>query len=355
MKKITDSYLKKHLKQGLKQLTPDAAEQLWEKPVQKAAGNEWYLDGVPSEKSSRRWIRICKTLSAVAACFVLGFLFIYINGIRTDATVYLDVNPAIEMKINRREKVISAEADNRDGHIILEDMDLENVDLDVAVNAVLGSMVKHGYLSEAKNMVLLSVDSRRPKRAEELKTQLSGEIHTCLESLVGSGAVFAQEVQVDEEQKTLAKEYGMTPGKAALLQKLTDVNKGLDYEELAEMSVYQLKEYLKKSEINLEDFTSCTGTVYEDAEKPEPTKEPEPTERPEPTEKPESKEEPEEDSETLEIIEEPEEPEIAEEPETEEWETEQEVWEPTEENWEDNWVEEEFETEEEYEEEEEED
>ena len=93
---------------------------------------------------------IMKTLSVVAACCVLCFLFVYMHQIRTDATVYLDVNPAVEMKINRREKVISAEADNRDGHIILEDMDLENVDLDVAVNAVLGSMVKHGYLSEAK-------------------------------------------------------------------------------------------------------------------------------------------------------------------------------------------------------------
>ena len=110
-------------------------------------------------------VRIMKTLSVVAACCVLC-LFVYMHQIRTDATVYLDVNPAVEMKINRREKVISAEADNRDGHIILEDMDLENVDLDVAVNAVLGSMVKHGYLSEAKNMVLLSVDSKRSERAE---------------------------------------------------------------------------------------------------------------------------------------------------------------------------------------------
>ncbi len=134
----------------MEQLTFHEADKLWEKPIQKAVGDEWYLDGVPSGCSSGHGVRIMKTLSVVAACCVLCFLFVYMHQIRTDATVYLDVNPAVEMKINRREKVISAEADNRDGHIILEDMDLENVDLDVAVNAVLGSMVKHGYLSEAK-------------------------------------------------------------------------------------------------------------------------------------------------------------------------------------------------------------
>ncbi len=40
-------------------------------------------------------------------------------------------------------------------------------------------------------------------------------------------ALFLPRRQVDEEQKELAQEYGMTPGKAALLQKLTDANENL--------------------------------------------------------------------------------------------------------------------------------
>ena len=66
----------------------------------------------------------------------------------------MDVNPSIELRINNAEKVIAAEALNEDAEIILEDMKLRGVDVDVATNALIGSMVKNGYLSELSNSIL---------------------------------------------------------------------------------------------------------------------------------------------------------------------------------------------------------
>lgn len=90
--------------------------------------------------------------------------------------------------------MIIAQAGNQDGKVVLEDMDLKNTDLDVAVNAILGSMVKHGYLNEAQNMILLSVDSRNQKRSEKIRKELTEEIDSCLNSLLGSGVIFLQDV-----------------------------------------------------------------------------------------------------------------------------------------------------------------
>ena len=47
-------------------------------------------------------------------------------------------------------------------------MDLKHTDLDVAMNALIGSMVKHGYLSEARHVVLVSVESSDSRKAEQL-------------------------------------------------------------------------------------------------------------------------------------------------------------------------------------------
>lgn len=261
MKKVTDSYLERHMKQAVSQLVPDRAEQLWKQPAERASGREWYLDGCFDRRSTGRSVRL---LSAVAACFAVCLLSYYMVHLSTDATIYLDVNPGIELQINRKEKIIFAGADNRDGEIILEDMHLKNTDLDVAVNAILGSMVKHGYLSETRNSVLLSVESRDGKRAEELRAKLVTETGSCMEALLDSGLILDQDITVDRELEDLAEQYSITPGRASLLQKLTKAHPELSYSELAKLSINELLILLKEEKIELQDYVHYTETASSD-------------------------------------------------------------------------------------------
>ena len=183
---------------------------------------------------------------------------------RTDATIYLDVNPSVELEINSRDKVLAANADNADGEIILEDMDLEHTDLDVALNAIIGSMVKHGYLNDAQKMILLSVDSKNDKRAEELRQQISHELNTELTSLLGAGAVLDQSVAATDDLKKLAEQYQITPGKALLLQRLIEENPNLDYAKLAKLPMNELISYLKQSGVDVRNYVHCTGDDLDD-------------------------------------------------------------------------------------------
>lgn len=262
MNKKSDSYIKKHLKRAAEALTPDDASKIWEQPAGKASGDEWYLDGTRPKK--RSFGKIIGLTASVAACLAVCLLSFYTVNLRVDATVYLDENPSVALRINGRDRVVRAEASNDDGKVILEDMDLKNTDLDVAVNAILGSMVKHGYLSEAKDIILLSVDSGSPEKSEALRAELSEEMDACLTSLIGSGSIFDQEVTVDDSLKALAEEYGITPGKAGLLQKVVDAHPELDYSLLAGMSMTDLVRYLADAGIDLRDFANYTGTSYDD-------------------------------------------------------------------------------------------
>ena len=130
----------------------------------------------------------------------------------------------------------------------LEEMDLKHTDLDVAMNALIGSMVKHGYLSEARHVVLVSVESSDSRKAEQLKSHVSEEIYTYLENLIGSGKVFEQQIQRDTELNKIAKTYRITPGKAAIMKKIVQLYPELDYVKLASLSLEELMEYLETDE-----------------------------------------------------------------------------------------------------------
>ena len=143
-------------------------------------------------------------------------------------------------------------------------MDLEHTDLDVALNAIIGSMVKHGYLNEAQKMILLSVDSKNDKRAEELRQQISDELNAELTSLLGAGAVLDQSVAATDDLKKLAEQYQITPGKALLLQRLIEENPNLDYAKLAKLPMNELISYLKQTGVDVRNYVHCTGDDLDD-------------------------------------------------------------------------------------------
>lgn len=257
--------IEQHLKSGFEDMTPNCAEEIWNSPVEKADGGEWYLDGVPVKKN-KKYINIT-VLSMIAACFVLcSAVYLYRN-LYVQTTVYLDVNPSVELQTNTREKVVKAVAHNKDGEKILADMELRNTDVDVALNAILGSMVKQGYLSEAKDMILLSVEGDNQEKADAMCVRLEKEVDDCLQSLIGTGKVYTQSVQSDSRTMEKAKEYKISPGKVIFIQKILEENPQLDFATLSEMSMSELGKYVYPKEDDPE--TNEMETEVEEQEESE--------------------------------------------------------------------------------------
>jgi len=262
MNNPSEKQLNDHLRRAVSAIPSNHAEELWNTPVEKADSDAWFLEGTEAKRKSThsyfRWA------SLAAACFAIIFIGWFQVYRVADATVYLDVNPSVTLDINRLGKVISADADNEDGRIILDNMDLKGIDADVAMNALLGSMVKHGYLSQAQNTLLISVGGKNEARTTALRQKLSANAEQTLETLLGSGIILGQTVDLDDAAEDIAEHYGITPGKTALIIRLLKDQPEWNVQELAAMPMADLIRYCQAAGIDISQYLGEDGEVIGD-------------------------------------------------------------------------------------------
>lgn len=238
-KKMSDQALEKRIKEAFTHATPnnpDSVLSACEVPTQKGR--------IITMKSTKK--SLIFRVAAIAAAFVLccgvGIgLFAYNTSDGIETTVSLDVNPSVEITLNKGDKVIDVTPLNEDGEIVVGDMDFEGVDLDVAVNALIGSMVQNGYINELSNSILLSVNGKDTEKANQIRADLATKINDAMQSESVEGSVLSQTVEkIDKELKDLAKEHGISAGKAQLIRQFVTQNATYTFEELVNLTINEL-------------------------------------------------------------------------------------------------------------------
>ena len=234
---ISDQELETKVDKLFDKLTPDLSGQILKDidAAQKPAVRKRNLKNL--------WLRI----GSMAAVFVLLAVgaFSYAGYAKIDSTVTLDVNPSIELCVNRSNRVLRVTPLNEDGETVIGTMNLKNVDLDVAVNALIGSMMKNGYLSEISNSILITVDGSDELRSWELSAHVSAEVDSMLKAGF-PGAVLSQTATNDEMIRYLADSNSITVGKAQLIQTLIGKNPMYTFEELSKLTINELNVLLEK-------------------------------------------------------------------------------------------------------------
>lgn len=205
---------------------------------------------VMTEKKKVHWgLKLAAVAALLALIIGLGFgAGAYKVNHTVVSTVSLDVNPSIELRVNRHERVLEARALNEDAGAVLDGMDLEGSDLNVAVNAVIGAMVRNGYISEAANSILISVDSDDNANAKALQEKLTLEVSKLLDTQNFNGAVLSQTVEKESELKLKAEKYGITVGKAQLIEKILKKDTQYSFGSLAGLTVHQLNLLVDRKE-----------------------------------------------------------------------------------------------------------
>lgn len=174
---------------------------------------------------------------------------------KVDSVISFDVNPSIELKINANERIIEASALNEDAKTVLGKMNLAGSDLSVAVNAIIGSMIRNGYIDELSNAILITVDNEDRQKGAELEKRLADEINEILSSESFDAEVISQTIKKSEELVKLAKEYGITNGKAQLIKQITDTNKKYKFVDLATLTIHQLNLIISGKDVNVNSDT----------------------------------------------------------------------------------------------------
>ena len=196
-----------------------------------------------TKKNKRRFARM-----AVAACLALllvgggaaGVLNMQANAVAS--VISLDVNPSIELQVNKKEEVLSAMPLNAEAEEILTDLPLEGTDLNVAVNAIVGSLLRHGYLDSISSAILISVEDQDQARATRLEQSLTTEVGTALQNAQSGASVLSQTLTQDTQLDTFAQANNISVGKASLIQSIMGLNSALTFEDLSVLSVEELSQ-----------------------------------------------------------------------------------------------------------------
>ena len=194
--------------------------------------------------ANRKWT------SLIAACLAVMLLggggVFYQRANAVASVVSLDVNPSIELKVNRSEKVLACAPLNEDAKAILADMsngaDLKGAKLDVAVNAIVGSLVRNGYLNSISSAIMISVEDKDAARAEKLQRELTSAVGGVLQTSEAKAAILTQTLTQDAGLEQQARENSISTGKAAMVNRVLALNSALKFDELAKLSVEELKD-----------------------------------------------------------------------------------------------------------------
>ena len=191
-----------------------------------------------------------KWATLVAACLAVILLggggVLYQQANAAASVVSLDVNPSIELRVSRSEKVLACAPLNEDAKAILADMgggaDLKGAKLDVAVNAIVGSLVRNGYLSSISSAIMISVEDKNTARAEKLQRELTDAVDGVLQTSDAKASVLTQTLTQDAAREQQARENSISTGKAVLVNRILAINPALQFDALAKLSVEELKD-----------------------------------------------------------------------------------------------------------------
>ncbi len=241
--------IEKRLAAAVRETTPDILDALMSELETDTTQEPALSDSVKRDfseimevkpKRKRSWQKAFASCAA-ALILVIGGAAYFSSGNSAFAVVGLDVNPSVEISINKKEKVISVEAINEDGERILQDMDLEGTDLDVACDALVGAMLTKGYLTDASNGLLVSVRSDNEGRGKEIENRLSESLNSYLENSEVAAAIIGEFVEEDADIEAFARENHISLGKAWLISALIDTgNPKMTKESLLQLSVKDL-------------------------------------------------------------------------------------------------------------------
>lgn len=152
------------------------------------------------------------------------------------AYMSIDVNPSIELVLNRFDNVISAEAYNAEGEEILESLSLKGKKYTGAIDAIMESGRMKKYLTEESELVFtIAADS---DKGNELKAG----VEYC-SSHMGHAS---ESISVDKEIVSEAHDHGCSLGKYYAYLQLSQYDDSVTIDDCRDMSMSKIHGLIKK-------------------------------------------------------------------------------------------------------------
>ncbi len=212
----------------------------------------------PVKEHSKHKILFIKKLSFIITPVILLIICCFLTGIvlgnESYCYIYIDVNPSVEIVVNRFDYIVDVNYLNEDDAIEYVDIVLKSEKIEEGLNNFLDKLETEGYL-ENKEMII-SVVAKNNSNSEEILKNIKSKVNNYItekgKNLVIDGKTHS------EEEKIAAEEHNLSPAKYKLIEyvlkldetRLLDDLKNTSIEDLAkllfELSGEKIEEILDK-------------------------------------------------------------------------------------------------------------
>jgi hypothetical protein len=191
-----------------------------------------------------------------------------------DSLITLDVNPSIAIITNKQDHIISIKALNEDSQKVLEEINDDSSDLDSIVASIINTMIDQGYLSNDKNVVMISVENKAPDKSELLASTIEQTIQDSALSQNITPQILKQTLLKNKKNSEQAKQYSVSSGKLKLILELQAALPAYSLNTLASMSMEELLDLAIDHNVNLQEIIQTVTPLDTKATPSTPTNEP---------------------------------------------------------------------------------
>lgn len=193
------------------------------------------------QKRSR--IRPARLIGAFAAMLLLTVGILHIRGLRPQeeavAYVSIDVNPSVELVLNRQDSVIATSAYNMDGEAILQQVDVRGKPYEEAVAVLLAEMRRQGYLLEDA-LVTVTVQTEDKTKEQILCNALLQVVGSQVD--VEQSPAELEVFPVTQAVREIAHGCHMSAAKYLAIQELMEVDQTATLEDYSDATIRQIRQ-----------------------------------------------------------------------------------------------------------------
>lgn len=229
--------IKQRINRAVRQITPNVYDDVATVPVRKMAAHDHITrQELPGERSrSVRMFGFAPAFASLAVLFIA--IFAWWQFLRIDSVVAVDVNPSIELKLNRLSHVVAVQAYNPEAQSLVEAVPWRFSPVEDVIQRLLGAMKQQGYLQSENSFLMLSYQQDNQIRAEALGRRLNKAVLRL--KLQNPEMVYVQRVEI-KEIAGLADDYDVSRGVMQLILKAQIMNPQYSVELLSELDLQTL-------------------------------------------------------------------------------------------------------------------
>ena len=190
---------------------------------------------VRQKKIKSKWISVFASYFMLLFC--IGMVFLLASCDSESGSVTMEINPGVEYKITQKGNVSSVRFLNDDAKKALEEVSFKGQSLKTAVTFTIATYKTIGYM-ENNDMVLISFDKKLNENSK-LKKSISDDIHQALAETKLVHTIVYASAEENNATSTLVKKYGISQGKAKLVEEATK-NSNLTVEEVVTLPLDEL-------------------------------------------------------------------------------------------------------------------